>query len=58
MFNMQAFHQWLSSTADTPSGYQRRLMSLARLGREQLLRASSNLGWEIWHAPKAAETCR
>ncbi|MBV6394523.1 MAG: hypothetical protein HFACDABA_00088 [Anaerolineales bacterium] len=56
MFNMQAFHQWLSSPTETASDYQRRLIHLTRLGREQLLRASAGLGWEIWHAPDADVT--
>jgi len=56
MFNMQDFHRWLFLTEATTGGYQRRLVNLARLGREQLLRASAGLGWEIWHAPEAGVT--
>lgn len=56
MFNMRDFHRWLFLTEATTGGYQRRLVNLARLGREQLLRASAGLGWEIWHAPEAGVT--
>ena len=53
MFTMQVFHKWLSSTAKAPNDYRLRLARLARLTRGQILRATGELTWVIWHDAKA-----
>jgi len=48
MSNMQAFHQWLSSTVKAQNDYQRRLRQLTRASRIQIVNAQGDLTWAIW----------
>ena len=57
MFNMQVFHKWLTSTTKASNDYRDRLTRLARLDRDQILRATASLTWYIWNAGEAAESC-
>jgi hypothetical protein len=50
MKNMQSFYKKLLSVTETSLPQQRRLASLTRLGRTQLLKAASDLAWDIWGA--------
>jgi hypothetical protein len=55
MSNMQAFHQWLfSSAAQKPGAYQRRLASLTRISRPQILNIASDMTWVIWETDQPA----
>jgi len=54
MSNMQAFHEWLLSTAETSDAYQRLLAGLTQASSTQLANIKSELQWFIWHADKAA----
>jgi hypothetical protein len=50
MKNMQVFYKGLSSVDETSALQQRRLASLTRLDRTQLLNAAGALAWDIWKA--------
>ncbi len=54
MFTMQGFHNWLTSTTKASNDYRERLTRLARLDRDQILRATADLTWVIWDAGEAA----
>lgn len=54
MKNMQDFHKWLSSVTETSTPHRRRLASLTRLNRIQLLNVASDLTWDIWGAANPA----
>ena len=55
MSNMQAFHQWLfSNTTQKPDAYQRRLASLTRVSRSQILNIASDLLWVFWETDQPA----
>jgi len=55
MSNMQAFHQWLFSDSAQKSGaYQRRLASLTRVSRSQILNVASDLLWVFWETDQPA----
>ena len=53
MFNMQVFHKWLTSTTKASNDYRDRLTRLARLDRDQILRATGDLTWVIWNTGEA-----
>jgi hypothetical protein len=50
---MQAFHNWLTSTASHPNLHQDRLLRLTRVSRAQILKITSDLTWYIWYAEGA-----
>ena len=55
MSNMQAFHKWLFSSATQKSdAYQRRLASLTRVSRSQILNIASDLLWVFWESDQPA----
>jgi hypothetical protein len=55
MSNMQTFHQWLFSSAmQKPGAYQRRLASLTRISRLQILNIASGMTWVIWETDQPA----
>jgi hypothetical protein len=55
MSNMQTFHKWLFSNATQKSGaYQRRLASLTRVSRPQILNIASDLLWVFWETDQPA----
>ena len=50
MFSMRVFHEWLSSTGGTPSGYRRHLALLTQATRPQIQKLQSDVAWTIWWA--------
>jgi hypothetical protein len=48
MFTMQAFHNWLSSTTETPNTYRHSLAKLTQISRKQVANIASDLTWYIW----------
>ena len=48
MFTMQAFHNWLSSPAETANTYKRSLAKLTQISLKQVTNIASNLTWYIW----------
>jgi len=49
MFTMQGFQKWLTSATEASNDYRDYLARLARLNRDQILRATDDLTWVIWH---------
>ncbi len=58
MFEMQTFHQWLSTTPSTPDAHRQRLLHLQHASRARVLEATSQTAWFIWSAEEAPETTR
>ena len=54
MKNMQNFYKGLTSVTETSMPQQRRLALLTRLDRTQLLKAASDLTWDIWSVASTA----
>ena len=54
MKNMQNFYKGLTSVTETSMPQQRRLALLTRVDRAQLLKAASNLTWDIWSVAATA----
>mgnify|MGYP001573949205 FL=1 len=50
MFTMQGFQKWLTSATEASNDYRD---YLARLNRDQILRATDDLTWVIWNASES-----
>ena len=51
MLSMQAFHEWLSSTDETPNIHHRRMARLSSISRVQIMEIAGDLVWFVWNAP-------
>ena len=54
MSNMQAFRKQLLTTAEANNVYQRHLVRLTQVSRDQVLNVTDELTWFIWEAAKTA----
>lgn len=48
MSDMQAFRKWLSSPSGKGNHYQRRMVDLTQVDREQIVGAVAGMTWFIW----------
>lgn len=52
MLNMQRFHKSLFENPENPNAYLRTLKAVTKTSPEQLKAMTSDLGWQLWSAPK------